>query len=76
MHTKNDGLMLLNLQMLLDPMDELLWNYTAHLPEEPPRFRSCQIYCGQTELSPDMLYLFSGEWGADFPVDRYASITT
>lgn len=76
MHTKNDGLMLLNLQMLLDPMDDLLWNHTAHLPEEPPRFRSCQIYCGQTELSPDMLYLFSGEWGADFPVDRYAYITT
>lgn len=76
MHTKNNDIMLLNLQMLLDPMDELLWDYIANRPGETPRYRSCQVYCGQASLSADVIYLFSEEWGDGFPADQYAYITT
>lgn len=76
MNSKQNEIMLLNLQMLLDPMDELLWNYTAHLPGEAPCFRTCQIYCGQTVLSGSVLYLVPEEWSGSFPADQHAYITT
>lgn len=76
MNYKQNEIMLLNLQMLLDPMDELLWNYEACQPGEAPRFRSCQIYCGQPALSSHILYLLPDEWSGRFPIDDYAYITT
>ena len=69
-------MMLLNLQMFLDPMDELLWEYTSYMPGDTPTLRGCLLYCGQSELSPDIVYLLPPEWSAGFSSDRYAYITT
>lgn len=76
MQYRNNEIMLLNLQMLLDPMEEALWDYEAHLPGEAPSFRSCQVYCGQKPLSHGILYLLPEEWSGRFPADDYAYITT
>lgn len=76
MNANSSEMMLLNLQMILDPMDELLWEYTSSNPGDTPTLRGCLVYCGQTELSADILYLFPQEWGKDFPADRYSYITT
>lgn len=68
--------MLLNLQMIADPMDELLWDYTAHSSGETPCFRGCQIYCGQPTLSQSTLYLLPQGAEDTFPVDVFSYITT
>lgn len=67
--------MLLNIQMLVDPMDELIWEFTVHRPEERPCLRSCQLYCGQQELQEDVLYVIPEEFCLTFPADRFCYIT-
>ena len=67
----HDNTMLLSLQMILDPMDDLLWTYDAQLNGDIAAFRSCLIYCGQSKLSSDVLYLVPEEWISQFPVHRH-----
>lgn len=75
-HESPDGAILLNLQMILDPMDDRAWKYTAHLPEHTPCFRGCLLYCGQRDLQKDTLYLIPEGQEQDFPADRYSFVTT
>ena len=72
----HDNTMLLSLQMILDPMDDLLWTYNAQLNGDIAAFRSCLIYCGQSKLSSDVLYLVPEEWISQFPVHRHPYVTT
>lgn len=72
-NTADNG-MLLSMQMISDALEELLWPHTLGPEAELPRFRSCQIYCGQTVLNRDTVYLLTDE-APDFDRDRAAYIT-
>ena len=72
----HDDTMLLNLQMILDPMDDLLWEYHARLDGDTAIFRSCLIFCGQSKLSSDVLYLVPEEWISQFPIHQHPYVTT
>lgn len=68
--------MLLNLQMLADPMEELLWEFSGHLLGQMPHLQGCMLYCGQHPLAEDMVYLVPEDRCGDFPADAYPYITT
>ena len=63
--------MLLNLQMIIDEMDDLFWEYEVHLPGEKPSLRGCLLYSGQTDLCRDILYLLPPWQYTDFPINSY-----
>mgnify|MGYP002521500339 CR=1 FL=1 len=71
----DDGSMLLSIQMVADPLDEMLWDFTLEAAGDTPCLRCCQIYCGQTALRTDTLYLIPEGMGQGFPADtfRYAA---
>ena len=66
----------LNLQMIADAMDELWWEYASHLPGETPSLSGCLLYCGQTTLQSDTLYLIPDGSEEGFPADCYCYATT
>ena len=66
----------LNLQMIADEMDELLWDYSAYLPGEQPSLSGCLLYCGQKDLEMDTLYLIPEGEETGFPADKYCYATT
>ena len=68
------GRMLLSIRMLADPLDELFWEYQVQLEGDTPRLRGCQLYCGQSPLQEDLIYLLP-EGVQDFPIDTYSYIT-
>lgn len=67
--------MLLNLQMLIDPMDELFWDYQVSSPGTKPWLRGCLLYSGQQTLQADILYILPEELAPQFPRDQYAYAT-
>ena len=69
------GKMKLSLQMLTDSMEELLWDFVPALAADRPILRGCSLYCGQTSLQEDLVYILP-EGTADFPVDSYPYITS
>lgn len=73
--TLSDNAMLLNLQMLTDPMDELIWDFTVHRASEKPSLRNCQLYFGQESLLPDTVYVIPEEYISRFPADQFCYIT-
>ena len=66
--------MVLNLQMIADHLEELLWDYRMEAGEDPPRFRCCQVYWGQEQLGEDAVYLVPEELGSAFPANAYSYI--
>ena len=68
-----DG-MPLSIQMIADPLDELLWDFTLETSGDSPSLRSCQVYCGQSALRSDTLYLIPAGTEKSFPVDSYRYI--
>ena len=66
--------MVLNLQMIADHLDELLWEHRMEAREDVPRFRCCQVYWGQEQLEESAVYLVPEELGSTFPVDAYSYI--
>lgn len=66
--------MLLSIQMIADPLDELLWDFTAEISGDSPILRCCQIYAGQSTLKVDTLYLIPENMGQNFPTDSYRYI--
>ena len=76
MDSIRNEIMLLNLQMILDPMNDQLWEYTAQLENDRVQFLDCRLYCGQPRLSDEHLYLVDETWIDRFPVDQYSYITT
>ncbi len=67
---------LLNIQMLADPMGENGWEYAAHLADRSPCLRSCQLYWGQQDLNENVLYLVPEDQAERFPANRFSYITT
>ena len=67
--------MLLNLQMLADPMEDLLWDFSGHLFDQKPSLQGCMLYCGQPSLAKDTVYIVPENYCAVFPADSYAYIT-
>ena len=65
------GAMLLSVQMIADSLDELFWNFTPETKGDTPCLRCCQVYCGQSGLQEDILYLIPEGMGQGFPVDSY-----
>ena len=63
--------MLLSIQMVADPLDEMLWDFTLETAGDTPCLRGCQVYCGQSALRADTLYLIPEGMGQGFPADRY-----
>ena len=47
----------LNLQMVADSLEDMLWEYTPYCPGERTAFAGCQIYHGQRPLLADILYV-------------------
>ena len=70
------GSMLLSIQMIADPLDELFWDFTLETTADTSCLRCLQVYCGQTELQEDTLYLIPEGMGQNFPVDshRYVAL--
>lgn len=68
--TKNAA-MLLSIQMVADPLDEMLWDFTLETAGDTPCLRCCQVYCGQNALRADTLYLIPAGMGQGFPADRF-----
>lgn len=66
----------LNLQMIADPMDEMVWEFTMHRGREMPTLRGCLLYFGQTQLRKDMLYLIQDGMEQGFPADSCCYVTT
>ena len=67
----DDTPMLLSIQMVADPLGEMLWNFTLETGGDSPCLRSCQVYCGQTALREDNLYLIPEGMGGSFPTDSF-----
>ena len=63
--------MLLSIQMIADPLDELFWDFTLEAAGDTPCLRCWQVYCGQTELQEDTLYLIPEGMSQGFPVDSH-----
>lgn len=68
--------MLLNIQMIIDGMDDLFWEYEVHKPAEQPSLRGCLLYSGQRNLQRDILYVIPECTVTDFPIDTYCYATT
>ena len=68
---KTEDCMLLSIQMIVDALDELFWDFTAETAGDVPCLRCCQVYCGQTGLRQDVLYLIPEGMGGNFPVDSF-----
>lgn len=66
----------LNLQMIADPMDEMMWDYTIYRGWEAPTLRGCLLYYGQPQLRKDMLYLIQDGMEQGFPADSICYITS
>ncbi len=70
------GKMLLSMQMIIDVMNERLWEFSPHIQGDRPMLRGCQIFIRGTELREDTLYLLPEGEGVQFPIHRYAYITS
>lgn len=68
---KMEGSMLLSIQMIVDALDELFWDFTAETARDTPCLRCCQVYYGQATLRQDVLYLIPEGMGGSFPVDSF-----
>lgn len=70
----SESCMLLSMQMIADPLDEMLWDFSLETAGDCPALRCCQIYCGQTALSHDTLYLIPEGAGQSFPADSFCYV--
>ena len=69
-----DSCMTLSMQMIADPLEEMLWDFTLQAKGDTPTLRCCQVYCGQTALRIDTLYLIPEGLSDGFPADIYRYI--
>ena len=46
----DDSPMLLSIQMIADPLQEMLWEFALETAFDSPCLRSCQVYCGQKKI--------------------------
>ncbi len=63
-----------SLRMVAQHMEDMGWNCTVRIRDEDLLFRSIQIYDGQRNLKPDVLYLLEGTEEA-FPFGDFACVS-
>ena len=76
MLTENSGRMLLSIQMLVDAMNEKLWEFSPHVQGDKPILRGCQFYQRGMQLSDDTLYILPEGEGSRFPIHRYCYVAS
>ena len=69
-----DSSMMLSIQMIADPLEEMLWDFTLETAGDSPTLRCCQVFCGQATLCTDTLYLIPEGLGSNFPTDSFRYI--
>lgn len=68
--------MLLDIQMIIDDMDDLFWEYEVFHGAGKPELRGCLLYSGQKKLQRDILYVIPPCSETDFSIDSYCYATT
>ena len=74
--SENSGRMLLSIQMIVDAMNERLWEFSPHVQGDRPILRGCQFYQRGMQLSEDTLYIISEGEGSRFPIHRYCYVAS
>ena len=73
--SESSGRMLLSIQMIVDRMNELLWEFSPHVQGDRPMLRGCQFYQRGMRLRDDTIYILPEGEGSRFPVHRYCYVT-
>ena len=68
--------MLLSIQMIVDMMNEQLWEFSPHVQGDRPIFRGCQFYSRGMPLREDTLYILAEGEGSRFPIHKYSYVTS
>ena len=74
--TENSGRMLLSIQMIVDVMNERLWEFSPHVQGDKPVLRGCQFYQRGMQLHEDTLYIIPEGEGSRFPIHRYCYVAS
>ena len=74
--SESSGRMLLSIQMIVDAMNERLWEFSPHVQGDRPILRGCQFYQRGMQLSEDTLYIISEGEGSRFPIHRYCYVAS
>jgi hypothetical protein len=74
--SENSGRMLLSIQMIVDVMNEKLWEFSPHVQGDRPILRGCQFYTRGMQLREDTLYIIPEGEGTMFPIHRYCYVTS
>ena len=74
--SEHSGRMLLSIQMVVDVMNEQLWEFSPHVQGDRPVFHGCQFYTRGMELREDTLYIIPEGEETMFPIHRYSYITS
>ena len=74
--SESSGRMLLSIQMIVDVMNERLWEFSPHVQGDRPCLRGCQFYTRGAQMREDTLYIIPEGEGAMFPVHRYCYVTS
>ena len=74
--TDNSGRMLLSIQMIVDVMNEHLWEFSPHIQGDRSILRGCQFYSRGMVLHEDTLYIIPEGEGSRFPIHRYCYVAS
>lgn len=67
---------LLSLQLLADELEDHLQSFEAYPGKDEHRLAGCAVYCGQTTLRDDTLYILPESAAGSFPVDQFCYATS
>lgn len=73
---ESSGRMLLSIQMIVDAMNEQLWECSPHVQGDRAILRGCMFYQRGMQLQEDTLYIIPEGEGSRFPVHRYCYVTS
>ena len=74
--SESSGRMLLSIQMIVDAMNEQLWEFSPHVQGDKPVLRGCQFYQRGMQLREDTLYILPEGEGSRFPIHRYCYVAS
>ncbi len=72
----SSGRMLLSIQMIVDVMNEKLWEFSPHVQGDRPILRGCQFYQRGIQLREDTLYIIPEGEGGRFPIHRFCYVAS
>lgn len=70
----SSGRMLLSIQMIVDSMNEHLWEFSPHVQGDRPMLRGCSFYQRGMQLREDTLYIIPEGEGSRFPIHKYCYV--